>query len=175
MTDAFAALRAELPWRAAATFGAAVVLAVSAGDAFVAAALVGVGLGAWPGAAVGLAAAATVARWGTADLGIVAGDQAVLGPAVATGPTLAAVSSGLAGAAVLLACSRRWGIGVLVAGAGGAVLAFGPATTSLADTVTRLGAAAGGLAVALLLTRVSLPAWLGAAAGLAAVATAVAA
>lgn len=161
---------------------AAVVFATSTGDVFVPAALVAVALSPWSGAAVGLAGAATVARWGTTDLGLVAGDQAVLGAAAATGPALAAVSSGLAGLAVLVAVApatadRR--PRVLVGAAGGAVLVAGPALSSAADAGLRLGALAVGLALAWFVTARGvarrIPPWLGAAVGAGAVAAAVAA
>ncbi len=90
------------PLAPAAAIAAAVVLGASAGDAFVAVVLLCIGLGTLAGAAALGAVAAMVARWGTPDLGAVAGDQAVLGPAVTVGPAAAAASSALAALALLL-------------------------------------------------------------------------
>ena len=171
----------KVAWPVAAGLGAAVVLGTSTGDAFVAAALLGLAVGPWGGAAAGAAAAATVARWGTSDLGIVAGDQDVLGPAVATGPALAVASSVLAALAVLVGVSARVPDGrrlvaVLAAGLGAGVLASGPAPTSGAEAGRRAAGAAAGLVLAWLLTtrplRSRLPRWAGAVLGAAAVACA---
>jgi hypothetical protein len=85
-----------------AALAAAAVFAGSAGDVFVAVALLVVALGVRGGAAALGAATAAVARWGTPDLGAIAGDQAVLGAAVTVGPGVAAASSAFAGLALLL-------------------------------------------------------------------------
>jgi hypothetical protein len=90
------------PFAPTAAIAAAVVLGASAGDAFVAVVLLCIGLGTLAGAAALGAVAAMVARWGTTDLGAVAGDQAVLGAAVTVGPPAAAASSALAALALLL-------------------------------------------------------------------------
>ena len=173
-----------LPWRFAGCLAAAVLYATSTGDAFVAAALLGLAVGPWAGAAACLASAATVARWGTADLAAVAGDQDVLGAAVATGPTLGAVSSGLVAAGLLLGVvarsdDDRWPVAALAAGLGAGVLACGPAPTTLAAAGLRAGGAVGGLAIAWVLARPRLrrrtPAWLGSVLAAAGVAAAVAA
>jgi hypothetical protein len=168
--------RPAVPWRVAGCAAAAVLYATSTGDAFVAAALLGLAIGPWAGAAAVAAAAATVARWGTADLGVVAGDQDVLGPAVATGPVAAAVGSGLVAVGVLLgvtAGSRedRALVAVLAGGLGAGVLASGPAPTSASAAGLRAAGAVGGVALAWLLTRPALrrrvPAWFGAVVGVA--------
>lgn len=132
--------------RPAAAVGAAAVLATAAGDGFVAAVLLAVAAGGWAGLAAGLAVAATVARWGTADLGAVAGDQDVLGIAVAVGPTQAAVSSVLAALSLLgIAAVGDEGIDrrllAVPAGLGAGALAAGPASTSAADLGARAGVA----------------------------------
>jgi hypothetical protein len=63
-------------------------------------------VGGWlPGAAGALAMAATQLRWGTADLGAVAGDQQVLGAAIVVGPVAGWASAAL-GFASLLAATR---------------------------------------------------------------------
>ena len=172
----------RIAWPLAAGVGAAFVFGTSTGDAFVAAALLGLAVGPWSGAAAGAAGAATVARWGTSDLGIVAGDQDVLGPAIGTGPALAVASSVLAALAVLVGTAARVPEGrrvvaVLAAGLGAGVLASGPAPTSAADAGARAAGAAGGLVLAWLLTtrrvRSRVPVWAGALLGGAAVACAV--
>jgi hypothetical protein len=93
-------------------------------------------------------------------LGAVAGDQAVLGGAVTVGPAAAAASSALAALALLLVARPvavlgagprvgTW-LGALPCGLGAAALAVGPATTSAADLVVRVGASALGVAAAAL-------------------------
>jgi hypothetical protein len=174
--------RADVPWRLAAAVGALVVVATSSGDAFVAAALLGLAAGAWPGLGAGLAMAATVARWGTSDLAAIAGDQDVLGASVTVGSTWAAASSAMAAAALVLVAGagRVEGLDRLAtaaaAGVGAATLAAGPAPTSAADLALRAGAAVGGVALALLVStrpvRRLVPPWLPAAVGAVAVAAA---
>lgn len=176
---------ATIPWRTAAGVGATVLLATSTGDLLVVAALVGVALGAWAGAAFAGAGVAAVVRFGTSDLGALAGDQAVLGPAVTVEPAGGAASSGVAAAAVLLAAGAagarpdrsRWAA-VVAGGLGAGVVACGPSAVTAVDAGLRAGAAAAGLLLALLLTWRPLggrvPAWLGAAVGAAAVVVAVA-
>ena len=96
-------LGARLPSIApVAAVAAAAVFLTSAGDASVGAVLLLVALGPVAGAASLGALVAMVARWGTSDLSVVAGDQAVLGAAIAVGPVAAALSSGLAAVALLL-------------------------------------------------------------------------
>jgi hypothetical protein len=80
---------------------------LSRGDALVVATLLA--LAAWrplPVAALGAALVASSWRWGSTSLEALAGAQAVLGPAGWVGPTAAALSSWLAGVAVLLGATR---------------------------------------------------------------------
>ena len=166
-----------MPWPSVGCVAAAVVVASATGDLFVPVALLGLAVGPWAGVASALAAAATVARWGTAELGALAGDQDVLGPAVATGPTGAAVSSGLAAAAVVLGVAGAPGgralPAALAAGVTAGALACGPAATSASSAGQRVGAAVGGVVVAWLLTRLPVPVWAGAFLGVVAVVVAV--
>lgn len=53
-----------------------------------------------------LATSAVLVRWGSPSLTAVAGDQAVLGPAIVVGSTAAAASAWLAAAAIVLAVPR---------------------------------------------------------------------
>lgn len=117
-----------------AAVAAALVLAVtSRGDALVLAAALGVA--AWRPAsavAVGAALVATSWRWGSSSLEDVAGAQAVLGPAGWVGPTLAAVGSWLAAAALLMAtpgfpARGPRAMGAAASGAAAAVVVAGPA------------------------------------------------
>jgi hypothetical protein len=167
-----------VPWRLAAGIGAIALLATSTGDVFVVVALVGVAASPWAAAATAAAAVATVARWGTADLGLVAGGQAVLGPAVATGPVLAALGSGLAAVAVVVGVARSSPpdvVAVTLAGAAAAAVAVGPASSTPADGGMRIVGLLLGVGAAWLaaerLERV--PPWAGAAIGLVAVLAAV--
>jgi hypothetical protein len=140
------------PWAPAAAIAAAVVFGVSAGDAWVAVLALAVAGGPRVAAAAGLAVAATVARWGTADLGAVAGDQAVLGVAVAAGPPAGGASSALAAVALLLVARRgpgRWPFALPVAlGLGAAALAAGPAVGRVEDLLVRAAASVLGVAAA---------------------------
>jgi hypothetical protein len=94
------------------------------------------------GVACGLGAAAAVVRFGSPDLGALAGDQSVLGAAGLVGPQLAAASSWCAASAVVLAARGP----VLVAvpfGATAAALVAGPS-----DLLVRAPATVAGVAVA---------------------------
>lgn len=148
----------------------------SAGNGFVAALLLGVAAGPVVGISAALAVAATVARWGTADLSTVAGDQDVLGAALTVSPVIAALSSGLAAAALLLSTARRrvHVAAVVACGIGAAALAAGPAPTSGADLAVRSGATTAGIAFALVLSQRRLPWWAPVGAGVLAVVAGVA-
>lgn len=156
--------------RLAAAAAAGAVAVTSAGDGFVVAALLGVATTPLAGLAAGLAMAATAARWGSSDLGAIAGDQDVLGAAVAVGPVPAAASSALAGVAVVLlvaAAGDRSGPRLAVAVAAGAAaagLVAGPAPTSAADLAVRAGAVVLAVGLALLASRPAVasrvPPWL---------------
>jgi hypothetical protein len=140
------------PAAALAAVGAAAVLAASAGDVVVAVLALCVAGGVRVGLVAALVAAATVARWGTTDLGAVAGDQAVLGVAVATGDGPARLGSGLAAVALLLVASRRpgpwpWATAVAL-GVGAAALAAGPAVGRTEDLAVRVAASVVGVALA---------------------------
>ncbi len=77
---------------------------------------------------VGLAAAATLARAGTAGLADVAGGQAVLGAAGFTGSGLAIAATWATAVSVVLAARDRWtsvGLGALAG-----VIVFGPSLAS---------------------------------------------
>lgn len=137
-----------------------VVLGASVGHGFVAVLALVLAAGPVAGGVAALAMAATVARWGTADLGAVAGDQAVLGAAVATGSVAAIASSALAALGLLLVARRRTvtggvgGAGVagwapaVVLGAGAAVLAAGPSPSGAPELLLRAGATVVGVAAA---------------------------
>ncbi len=115
--------------RLAAGAGALVMALTSSGDALVVAVLLG--LAAWDPAPALVAVAAGAIVWlriGAASLDALAGTQAAVGAAVATGPVLAAVASG---------------------GAALALLAWGAAGRDDAGTATgSVAAVAGALAVA---------------------------
>lgn len=139
--------------RLPAAAAAMVVFGASVGDGFVAVVAVFLACGSVAGGAAALAVAATVARWGTADLSAVAGDQAVLGAALATGPVPLMASSALAGAGLVLAARVRgdaWGSWVPVGalGVGAAVLAAGPAPSDLGALAVRVVATVVGVAAA---------------------------
>lgn len=76
--------------------------------------------------AIALAAAAVAVRWGTTSLAAVGGAQAVLGPAVLTGPPAAAASSLLA-ALTLVLVSPAANLRAVAVGVAAAQLAAGPA------------------------------------------------
>lgn len=158
-------------WRLPAAVGAGAVLLTSAGNGFVAALLLGVAAGPVVGISAALAVAATVARWGTADLSAVAGDQDVLGAALTVSPVLGALSSGLAAAALLLsAARRRIDVAAVVAcGIGAAALVAGPAPTSATDLAVRVVSTVVAVAIALVLSRRRLPWWAPVGVGVAAV------
>lgn len=142
-----------------------VLVASSRGDALV---LVGLlaALSTRPTAVAALVAAGVGAswRWGSSSLVAWSGDQAVLGPAGLVGPPRAAVASWCAAVSVLLAVAHP-AAGVLrrrrrprtpldlaqaaAAGGAAALVVAGPAPGG--DLVARAGAAAAGLALALLL------------------------
>jgi hypothetical protein len=90
--------------RGVALVAGALTVALGA-DGWIAVAALAV-VGGWlPGAAGALALAASQLRWGTADLGAIAGDQDVLGAAIVVGPAAGWASAAL-GAASLLAASQ---------------------------------------------------------------------
>lgn len=102
------AARTPVPGAALAVLTAAVAaagLTVSAtGSMLVAAVLVGVAASdRWSGLAAILATAAVAVRFGTTDLGDLAGIQSVLGPAGLVGPPTGAASAWAAAGAVLMA------------------------------------------------------------------------
>lgn len=76
--------------------------------------------------AIALAAAAVAVRWGTTSLAAVGGAQAVLGPAVLTGPPAAAASS-LFAALTLVLLSPAANLRAVAVGVAAAQLAVGPA------------------------------------------------
>jgi hypothetical protein len=87
---------------------AAVVALVSRGDVVVLAVLLGLAAAsAIAGAAAAVALGAATVRWGTSSLGAIAGDQAVLGVAGATGSSAAIASAWIAAVALLLAVPPR--------------------------------------------------------------------
>jgi hypothetical protein len=139
--------------RLPAAAAAVLVFGTSAGDGFVAVVALLLAAGPVAGAAAGLAMAAAVARWGTADLGAVAGDQAVLGPAVAGGSLVAILSSALAALGLVLVARARatsvadWSP-VVALGVGAAVLASGPAPADAGALAVRAVATVVGVAAA---------------------------
>jgi hypothetical protein len=127
--------------RLPAAAAALVVFGASAGDGFVGVVAVLLACGPLAGGVATLALAATVARWGTADLGAIAGDQAVLGAAVGTGSFGLMASSSLAGAALVLVARRRDGWAPVAAlGVGAAVLWGGAAPSDLGSFLVRAAA-----------------------------------
>jgi hypothetical protein len=96
------------PVRPVAAVAGAVLALSSTGDPLVAAVVLGVAAGrALCGVAVALAAVAVTARWGSADLAVVAGGQSVLGPAGLLEPARAAGSAWLAAAAAVVSWPGR--------------------------------------------------------------------
>lgn len=96
------------PARTVAAAAGAVLALSSTGDPLVAAAVLGVA--AWrrlSTVALVLVAVAVTARWGSADLAVVAGGQSVLGPAGLLEPARAAVSAWLGAAALVAAWPGR--------------------------------------------------------------------
>lgn len=125
---------------------------LSTGDVFVTAALLGLtARDARRFAVCVLAVLAATVRWGSPSLASVAGAQAVLGPAVAVGPVLAAVSAGLAAVAVLLVAPRGWR--AVPFGLAAALVAAGPAATGWVEAAVRAPAALAGVLLALLVGR----------------------
>ena len=136
----------------AATTAALALVLTSSGDAFLVAVLVGLATADRLVAGVtALVALSVLARWGTSSMSALAGLQAVLGPAGATGETIGVASSWL-GAAALLATasgvSGRWPAAVLGALAG--LLVAGPAIAGPEDGAVRLAGAVAGMALTVL-------------------------
>ncbi|MCU1461938.1 MAG: hypothetical protein JWO37_2013, partial [Acidimicrobiales bacterium] len=111
------------------------MLALAAADAFGA-------------TAIGLAAVATIARYGTSSLAAVTGAQAVVGAAGWTGPASLIASSWCAAIACALAGGRRWSTAVACGIAAGLLVAGPSAVTARGAAVRAAGAA---VAVALAL------------------------
>jgi hypothetical protein len=136
--------------RLAAAAGAAALVVLSTGDAFLLAFLLGVA--AWrvaAGATGMLVAVMLLARWGSSSLAAAAGAQAVLGPALVVGPWPALVSTWCAVAALLLAAPV--GLAAPIFGAAAALVAAGPGATSAENAAARIAALAVGAAAAYIL------------------------
>jgi hypothetical protein len=119
----------------------------STGDGLLAAVLLGVCTGdPLPGTVAVAAVLGGLARFGTTSLPALAGAQAVLGPAVAVGPAVGALASGLAGLALVVVAPsawrdwRGWAFGLLAG-----LVAIGPAASSLADGLVRAAGAVVGV------------------------------
>ena len=118
--------------------GAATVAALlSRGDALVLALLLTLAtFDLIAGLAAVLAALAVLARLGTTSLAAMAGAQAVLGPAGASGPGLAALSAWLGAAALVVACPGEWT--ALPFGLAAALIVNGPAAGSGSAFIVRV-------------------------------------
>ena len=153
---------------------AATVLAIAAtGDVLLLALLLGLAAAnRWALAAAVGAGLSVLTRWGTTSLAALAGAQHVLGPAVTVGPPRAAVASGLAAAALVVAPGAPGSAPAFAAAA--ALLVAGPAVTGsggAGDLAVRAGATAVALGVTLAARRWAPPRLAGpAAAGLGVVA-----
>lgn len=145
---------------AAAAAAAGLLVLTSTGTLLVVAVLVGVATAdRRPVAVTGLAAVVVAVRFGTVDLGHLAGAQEVLGPAGLTGDPMAAAASWLsAGALVLVAWHHppslpgRAGLAIpAIVGVVAATVVWGPGPADLvgriAATVVGAAVGAGGAAV----------------------------
>lgn len=136
----------------AASAAVAAMALVATGDVLLAAVLVAMAAAdVAAGPAAVLAGLAVLVRWGTASLGGVGADQAVLGIAGAVGPPLAAASAWCAAAALVAVPRRTWVAGV-ACGVLAALVVAGP--TDTAGWWVRVVATAAAVALALAVDRV---------------------
>ena len=154
----------------AAAVAAVVVALLSLGSWVVLAAALAVA--AWDGVAAAALLASIVAvaaRLGSTGLSTLAGVQAVIGPAVMTGPAPAAASAALCAAALLLVSPA--GLMAVPFGLAAGLVMAGPAASGLTAFGVRALAAAGCIELAYALARLpsNLARWRPAAAGIAAV------
>lgn len=126
--------------------------ALSTGDVVLLGVLLGVATGDIVAAvAVAVAAFSMAARWGSTSLGAIAGAQAVLGPGGILGSVVASASAWFAAAALVLASPRGWRAPAF--GLAAALVVFGPAATDAASLAVRVGAAAVGVGLAVVVGR----------------------
>jgi hypothetical protein len=136
-----------------AAIGAATAIAVlSRGDLIVLAVVLAIAaFDLVAGAAALLVALAVMARLGTTSLAAMAGAQAVLGPAGATGPGFGALSAWLGALALVLVSPDGWA--AVPFGATAALVVIGPAATSWQALLVRVLAMVAFIDVVLALRR----------------------
>lgn len=143
--------------RLGAAAGAASLVLLSTGDAFLLAVLLGVAaLDVLAGGTVAAVGVVLLARWGSSSLTAAAGAQAVLGPGFLVGPRPAAAAITLAAVSLVLVAPA--GLVAVAFGAAAGLVAAGPSAGSIGDAAVRaLGLGAGAAAGWFLVPR--LPAW----------------
>jgi hypothetical protein len=138
--------------RVAAIGAAAAIAFLSRGDLLVLAVVLGIAaFDPVAGATALLVALAVLARLGTTSLAAMAGAQAVLGPAGASGPALGALSAWLGALALVLVSPVGWA--AVPFGITAALVVNGPAGTSWGALIVRLLAMVAFVDVALALRR----------------------